>query len=99
MYIAINISRFERCAQALFLKILMTLKFRKFSCISIKNFDPIVSKEVCNRAVTYQPALARNSRAQILAFWSKKTDMDSVNETFCFAPVVKMIRPKMLQFI
>jgi len=54
------------------------------------------AKEVCNRAVIYQRALARNSGESILAFWSK-TGMDLVNKKFCLAPDVKMV--KMLQMI
>ena len=40
---------------------------------------PAQAKEVCNRSVYYQPALARNPRESILAFLFK-TDMDSVND-------------------
>ena len=35
------------------------------------------AKEVCNRGLTYQPALARKSGESILVFWSK-IDIDSV---------------------
>ena len=42
---------------------------------------PAQAKEVCNRSMTYQPALARNPRELILAFLFK-TDMYSVNKIF-----------------
>ena len=48
------------------------------------------AKEVCNRAVTYQPALARKSRKSILALWSK-TELDPV-KSFCLAPDVKVFK-------
>ena len=37
------------------------------------------AKEVCNRSVTYHPALAWNPRESILAFLFK-TEMDSVSK-------------------
>ena len=52
-----------------------------------------LTKEVCNRALTYQVAQARKPRGQILPFCSK-TDMDSVNKNFRLAPNLKMVRPK-----
>ena len=50
-------------------------------------------KEVCNRTVIYQPALARKSEGSIIALWSKN-DMDSVNKNFCLAPDVRTVRPE-----
>ena len=54
------------------------------------------TKEVCNKAVTYEPALARKSGESILAFWPK-TDMNnkSVNKDVYLKTLVQ----KMLQII
>ena len=51
------------------------------------------AKEVCNRALTYQPALARKSGESILVFGSK-IDIYSVNKNFCLPPAVKIVRSK-----
>ena len=67
-----------------------------FSSAEIENsklnsyfFSLLSIKCVCNRAVTYQTVLTRNSGESILAI-----DRDSVNKNFCLAPDVKMVRPK-----
>ena len=55
-----------------------------------------MSKEIFNRAVNYQPDLARKSGDLNLAFWSTN-GMDSGNEkNFCLAPDVKRVKPKNL---
>ena len=54
---------------------------------------PLLVKEVCNRAVTYQPALAKKSGEPILAIWLK-TEVDSVNKILCLTSDVTMVRQK-----
>ena len=44
---------------------------------------PIATKEICNRAVTYQHSLARKSEELTLSYCFK-TEMGSVNKYFFF---------------
>jgi hypothetical protein len=50
----------------------------RFVIVNFAFFASFV-KEVCNRAMTYQPALVRNCGVSIVAFLSKN-DMDSVKK-------------------